>query len=144
MKLETGVVAILIVALIGAVLYATRDTTAFGSGTNGGALADACTSVSSAKVAIGHQQSTNVVATTSNRAYVMIEQPTNATNTVSIVMNNGVAATTINGIQLTPATTSSPVSSITLGLNTDNPYTGTVTAITDVGSTTVNVYTCRY
>lgn len=116
---------------------------AYGNSITGGDDASACNTNTVTSVVVGNQLSTNVVATTSRRAYVRIELPTDtmgvATNTVAISLNNGNAATAVTGRILS---TSTP--SMTLGLNTELPYTGTITALTSTGSTTVKVTNCIY
>lgn len=103
-----------------------------------------CTTSTVTAVAIGNQASTRIVATSSRRAFVRIQQPINATNTVSLIANADAPATTVTGLQLTAATTTSPVPFITFGLNTDFNYTGSITGITNTGSSTVLVTQCNF
>lgn len=102
-----------------------------------------CDTATAAKVDIGHQVATTIQATTSDRAFLSIEQPQNATNTVSVVLN-GAVATAGAGIPLAPASTSNIRNSIEMGITTLFPYTGGVSVISSTGSTTVNVITCSY
>lgn len=104
-----------------------------------GHVADYC---SNSRAVLGHQVATTIVAASSTRSYMRIEQPINATNTVSYAL--GTAATIASGAQLTTATTTSPVAFVEMGIATDNPYTGAVSAITNVGSSTVLVTECGF
>lgn len=103
-----------------------------------------CIVSSIAAVPIGHQLSTTVLSANSRRAWATIEQPLNATNTVAMAFATGTSATLTGGLQLSPATTSKATTKTIFGLNTDFPYTGAVTALTDTGSTTVRVTACNY
>lgn len=103
----------------------------------------ACTVVSSTTVGIGHQKSVEIVASASNNAYVIISQPIFATNTVAIGIG-GTANLTTSGIKLAPGTASTSPERFVLGLNSDFPFTGSVEAITNAGSTTIGVTVCRY
>lgn len=102
-----------------------------------------CTTSSITAVAVGNQLSTQVLATSSNRAYARIQEVRNAaggaTTTPSLSFNEDVPATAGNGLQLS---TSTPT--IDFGLNTDFPYIGAVQAITDTSSTTLRVTECTY
>ncbi len=132
-----GIVALVLIALY------SGNTPSFGNSINGGSDADACTTVSVSSVAVSSSGSTNLVATTSNRAYVRLELPKDAfgvaTNTVAVSFNNGAAASASTGSILS---TTTPV--LEFGLNTLFPYTGTVTASSSVGGTSVKVTICNY
>jgi hypothetical protein len=103
-----------------------------------------CVTSTVTAVAIGNQASTRIVATSSRRAFVRIQQPINATNTVSLIANADAPATTATGLQLTAATTTSPIPYMEFGLNTDMNYTGSITGITNTGSSTVLVTQCNF
>jgi hypothetical protein len=103
-----------------------------------------CTTSTVTAVTVGNQVSTRIVATSSRRALVRIEQPANATNTVTLSLNSDIAATAGNGLQLTPATTTSPVPLMDFGLNADLNYTGSIQAITNTGSSTLLVTQCNF
>ncbi len=94
-------------------------------------------------VAIGNQASTQVLATSSNRAFAIVQQVRNAagvaSSSVSLALNEDVLATVGNGIQLSTTTPT-----LTFGINTPLPYTGAVHAITDTASTTLRVTECSY
>jgi hypothetical protein len=109
------------------------DQQAFGSATS---LCD----VSESVVAIGNQTATTVLAAGSYQ-WAAFVQPANATNTVAVVP--GGTAAIGHGFQLTPATTTSPVPTLTLGFANDMPYRGAVTARAGTVSTTINVISCR-
>lgn len=96
-----------------------------------------CDSASVAVVPVGHQLATVAQATTTRRALLRIQQPFNATNTLAVAIN-GVVAVFGQGL-LVNATSSTEV-----GLTTTFPYTGSVSVITNNGSTTILVSTCTY
>lgn len=105
----------------------------------------ACQASTVAVVGVGNQSSTQVLATSSLRAWARIQQKDTATNTVNVVLGNGVAATTLTGLQLHKNTAATgTIHALEFGLATERPYTGAVTAITDIGSTTVFVTECTY
>lgn len=110
----------------------------------GGLGARSCTVASSTVATVGHQFSTVILATTTNRAWARIAQPINATNTVSIAFSNDARATLTSGFSLTTATSTSPIVDREFGLNTDFAYTGAVTGLSSTGSTTIHVVECRY
>lgn len=104
----------------------------------------ACTTSTVARSSIGHQESSLILATSSQRAFARIQAVTTAagvaTSTPYISFNSGVAATVTSGLALA---TSTPF--IDFGLATDFPYTGSVTGIVlGSGTTTVEVTECRY
>lgn len=101
-----------------------------------------CNTTSSV-VQIGNQASTQLSASSSRRSFMQIEQPINATNTVSLSLSVS-AAVSGSGPQLTPATSTSPVAIMMYGLNTDMNYIGPVQAITNSGSSTIVVTQCNF
>lgn len=109
----------------------------------GGVAATDCEIVASTTVVVGHQKSIEIVASAANNAYVIISQPVNATNTLALALG-GTASITTSGYKLAPGAASTSPDKIVLGLNSDLPYTGSVSAITNLGSTTVGVTVCRY
>lgn len=108
-----------------------------------------CTTRLSGSATVGSQVSSVVAATTSlaqagaDRAFLRIQQALTtgsfATSTVYLSLDEGAPAVVGQGMML--ATTTPYVD---IGLNTNHPYTGTVTAITNSGSTTVLVEECVY
>jgi len=103
-----------------------------------------CQIVYSGVMNIGHQLSTTLFSTTSNRAYVKIAAPDNATNTIKLSFGATGAAnigTTLNVPNLNGA---SSTPSTIFGLNTEFPFTGPVYALTDNGSSTIDVISCVY
>lgn len=102
----------------------------------------ACTVSTSTAITIGAQASTMVLATSSNRAWASIMQPSNASSTAFLSFDEGAAAAVGAGYRLGTTTTS--VYDITFGVNTTFPYNGAVTARTDTASTTVLVTECVY
>ena len=115
-----------------------------GSILGGGLTERDCTVSTVTAVTIGNQASTEVLSASGRRAWATLSQPVNATNNVSISLDEGADATLAGGIQLTSATSTSPITSIEFGLKTHTPYTGAVTAITDTSSTTIRVTQCNY
>lgn len=109
----------------------------------GGVAATECSTASTTRMLIGNQSARVLLATSSPaRAWARIQQPYNATNSVFLQYNQGKSAT-VNDFLLGANGTSSQ-NHIDFGLNTDFPYSGSVTGITDVGSTTVLVTECKY
>ena len=137
------VVSVTFALLIAAQFGAFDGIQVFGGA--GGVGARECTVSTVEAATVGDDVSSTILAEYSNRAWAIIEQPTNATNTVSVSFDEGAAATVNGGVQLTPATTtSSKQATEPFGLNTDFAYTGAVTGITSTGSTTVRITECRY
>ncbi len=109
----------------------------------GGPAATTCIA-SSSIIAIGHQQSRGLLATSSRRAWAAIGQPVNASNTVALSLNDVTASLTGATFKLTPATSTSARPDMVFGLNTDFPYTGAIKALSDTASSTVLVTECVY
>ena len=116
------------------------------SGGSGGQYARTCTVNTVAVALVGHQVSRTILSSYGLRAWARIQQPINATNTVQLAFDEGNAATLNSGLTLyaPQANGSTTITHIDFGLNTDFPYTGEVTGITNVGSTTVFITECRY
>lgn len=100
-------------------------------------LGSSCDSASVGSVVVGNQQATTLQGTTTRRALYRIQQPVNATNTLSIALN-GTAAVSGSGLVL------QATSSAEFGLTTTFPYTGPISIITNAGSSTVMVSLCTY
>jgi len=98
-----------------------------------------CT-VTESVVVVGHQQ-TRTVLDAGARSWAVIQQPLNATNTVSLSL--GGTAVAGQGYQLANATTSNYASELRLGFATDLPTGVAVTARTVSASSTLNVIVCR-
>jgi hypothetical protein len=132
-------------ALVGIAIFclglwslSTEKTDAFSSVAGSG-----CNVVSTTTINIGNQTATTIVASAANNAYVLIQQPVNATNTVALGLGAN-ASLTGSGIKLAPGGASTSPDSQAFGLNAPMPYTGSVSAITNLGSTTLGVTICRY
>ena len=112
-------------------------------GSGEGAVATQCNVSTVTASLVGNQFTTNLLATSSRRTWARIERVDDssgvATNTVHVSFDEGAAATTASGLTLATTT-----QFIDFGLNTDFPYVGIVTGITDTGSTTVRVTQCAY
>ncbi len=131
---------VVILVLLGYSMNHEDDTVLQGQG---GIAANECTIFTQDAVAIGDDISTEVLASHARRAWAMVQQPENATNTVAFGF--GQAATLTDGLIMGDGgTATSSLDYLQVGLNTDYPFTGAVNAITDVGSTTVKVVDCRY
>lgn len=102
-----------------------------------------CVVTTTTSVSVGDDISSTVLSATSGRSWARIQQPINATSTVSLSLSS--EATVGNGIELVEATTtSSAMPYFEFGMNTDLPYSGIVTGITNgTASTTVLVTECR-
>ena len=123
--------------ILGAIIYSLQPKSQ-SFGTTGGDLAVACNATTVSVVSVGNHSSVEVLATSSRRAWAIVSQPINATNTVVVNINQDALATLTNGFPL------AATSSIVLGLNTPLPYTGSISAITNTGSSTVLVTQCTY
>lgn len=134
---KTTVIVAVLAAIAISVFFVQKEV-------NGDAFALACTTSTVQRVSIGHQASTLILATSSRRAYAMLQQVDNASNTVNIAFASGTPATVTTGLQLHKNSATGTVMSFEFGLNTMFPYTGAVTARTDGGSTTINVTDCSY
>lgn len=102
-----------------------------------------CT-VTSSVVTIGHQQSLTVLSAAPGRTWAIIQQPPNATNTVSLSI--GGTAVARQGYTLVPDTVPDVASStaeLRLGFSTDLPTSEAVTARTASASSTLNVIECK-
>jgi hypothetical protein len=132
-----------VVAIVAGILFYTPQESLAGGD---GFTANNCVVSTSTAISVGLQPgASTVVGTSSRRAWAQIIQVDAATNTVSLNFNQGAPATIATaGIQLGQGSSSSTATGIAFGLNTDLPYTGAVTAITDKGSTTVRVIECNY
>ena len=99
-----------------------------------------CRTLTETLVTIGDEASTQVLSATSGRSWARIQLVVDsldiATNTPSVAF--GSSATLANGLQLS---TSTPF--LEFGMDTDHPYSGIVSVITDKGSTTLRVSECR-
>jgi len=113
-------------------------------GANASPATRACTPVTVNKQYVGNANSLTILSANSLRAWARIENLVNATNTIHLAFASGTSATVNSGFILTEATSTSPVPYIDFGLNTDIPYVGAVTGITNKGSTTINVTECVY
>lgn len=104
--------------------------------------ASSCTISTSTARSVGHQASTEILATSSNRAWAIIQVRTNETNAVFLNFASGNTAVVNQGMSL--GTSTEDMNEITFGRNTEFPYVGSVTGITNVSSTTVLVTECNY
>ncbi len=102
---------------------------------------NSCTVSTSTAVTIGPTSST-LMATSSNRAWAIIQAKPAETSTLYLKFDEGESATVNNGFAL--GTTTEDMNKITFGRNTEFPYTGTVTGITNTATTTVLVTECVY
>ncbi len=132
-----GVTSILIIFVLVISAFVTNKN--FGGGN--GFVSSTC-SVTQTVALVGHQESRTILSANSRRAWATVQQPLNATNTVSISL--GGTAVSGQGYPLSNATTSNYVSGMVFGLNTDLPFTGAVTGITASASSTVLVTDCVY
>jgi len=103
----------------------------------------------STKAVVGNESSATILSAHPNRAWARIQQPANATNTVYLSFDEGASAVSGSGMFLTDGITvigyaSSTLDNVVFGLNTDMPYNGAVTGITNTGSTTVLVTECIF
>lgn len=142
MKTSESIYLILVIALAvvigGAVLLYIDRFTATESEQALGSL-QLCT-VTESLVTVGHQEA-KVVLSAGAFTWAIIQQPQNASNTLSLSLN--ATSTAGRGYELTPATSTSPVPELRLGFATDLPFQGKVTGRTNNGSTTVKTTVCK-
>lgn len=109
------------------------------------ASAQSCLTTTSSVATVGDDESGTLLSANGRRAFAIIQQPTNATNTVALSTDEGAAAVLGSGYQLDDiATSTGEASKFIVGLATDMPYTGAITGLTNNGSTTVLVTECTY
>lgn len=138
-KTLLGTLALFGAITFGAVVFSQNDSV------GGLTQRSQCDVTTSSSVVVGDDVSATILSANSLRAWASIEQPINATSSVALSFNEGADAVLGQGFELTHATTTSPVEKIVFGLNTDFPYTGAVTGITNgTASTTVVVTECEY
>ena len=140
--------AILVIALLvvvgGSAAKKAQQVTEYEDSLSGDAASQEACTASSSRVVIGNQSSTQLLASSSNRMYAKVQQPDVATNTVYIRAQSGVA-TALNGTNMLEKSSATGTDKIfEFGKATWFPYVGPVSAITDVGSTTVLVTECSY
>lgn len=121
------ILTILITAIAIFGLFYLKQNNVFNLG--GGSTFSRCVITTTTAVIVGDDISSTILSARSGRSWARIQQPINASSTVSLSM--GVIATVGNGLELTESTTTSPVPYIDFGMETDFPYTGIVTGITD-------------
>lgn len=112
-------------------------------GVVGSSVATTKCSVSSTEVAtVGDDISSTVLSASETRAYARIQflNPSN-TNTVTLSFDEGAAAVANQGVSLASSTAETVIE---FGRATSFPYTGAVTGITDISTTTVLVTECNY
>ena len=92
---------------------------------------------------VGASNSVTILSASSQRAWAMLQLPFDgagvSTSTVALSFDEGAASTLNDGIRLSTTTPS-----IVFGKKTSFPYTGAVTGITNIASTTVLLTECIY
>jgi len=128
MKLHTLILGIVLIAVVG--IYFTQDNS-LSLGTYN--TPESITMKTSGSVTVGPDTNVSVVATTSRRAYLRLENTLDATAAVYCEANNDADATSIEGILLG---TTTPAYEFTA--NRGNLYAGTINC-TSVASSTLLV-----
>lgn len=134
------------VLIVGAFLYTMWPSTQKDllSGVSGsGSQADACTA-STSVVTVLSSASTQILGTSTNRAYARIQQPLNATNTIALALNNAPVTNAIPIISLENASTTVGQTRYEFGLATPFPYTGAIAASSSNGTAVLQVIQCLY
>lgn len=131
------------VLLVGWASFAPEKSEDLSLGGNGGLTAAQCSVTTSSRSIVGNQLSSTVLSAAGNRAWAIIEAPIQATSTIALSFDEGAAAVVGNGLALNSNSTTTK-DHIVFGRATEFPYTGAVTGITNVGSTTVTVTECLY
>jgi len=141
-----GIIGLAIALLVGGMasyIFVDRPMESL-AGATGAHTERSCATITTTAVEIGNEVSVQLIAT-GTRAFVRLQQPVNATNTVSLAFNNDVAAVADTGIVFEIDETGSTTPSfIDFGLKTSFPYAGAVTGITDTASTTLFRIECNY
>lgn len=99
-----------------------------------------CTTVTTTSSTIGNQSATTLLTASSRRAWARVSVPANATSTFYLSL--GGTASVGNGIVLNGV--SSTTNYMDVGLNASAPFTGAITGITNIGSTTAVISSCSY
>lgn len=131
-----------VVFTLGILLTASMHTFAGDGGVN----ALDCDAVATTTLTIGDDKETLIVAENARNAYVIVQQPLFATNTVALGFG-ATSSVTASGFILASAPSASATATpdqIVFGLNTDFPFVGNVYARTNAASTTLGVTVCRY
>lgn len=112
-------------------------------GTTSLLTSQSCTA-STSIMTIASSASTQVLATTSRRAWARIEN-TNTSNSVAVAFDYDKTISTSKGnyLQL-PTATANVAPTVDFGLSTDFGYTGSVQASSSVGSVSLLVTQCTY
>lgn len=125
-----------VVLLIAAVFMA------FTMNTQAEVYSNSCTVSTSTSRIVGNASSQTVLGTSTTRAWATIQVNTNETNIVFLSFAQGANAVVNTGFAL--GTSTEDENDIEFGRNTEFPYTGIVTGITNTSSTTVLVTECNY
>src|SRR3990167_9752894 len=130
-----GIIVAIIVTTFVILSVSVKFTTKAEAGGDG-FEAHGCVASSSSMYVI-KEASTQILATSSSRAWARIQVGNNATNTISLMLND-VTAVNNQGILLNHTNTGGASSTpfIDFGLNADMPFLGVVKAITNYGTST--------
>ena len=141
-----GVGFVFLAALLAKDFLSPFDTVEPNLGGGYGLVLQDCDVSAVSKIVVGPAGSEGeeiLVAASSTRAWARLQLKPQATSTVFIAFAAGAAASPDRGIALQPATSS--VSFVEWGRNTDFPYTGAVTGISNGAASTSLLFTsCRY
>lgn len=129
--------AIGVLLLVGATLISTNKVENPLAGGDGFSAFD-CTISTNSSTSVGDDIATTVLSAHSRRAWAKVQLLGTDSNTASISLGGtAVAGTGLNIASSSPK-------EVVFGLNTDLPFTGAVSVITDISTTTVKVTECRY
>jgi len=111
-------------------------------GVLGGFSDRGCSFTETASSTVGASNQTQLLATSTRRAFARIQKDLSAIASSTVFVSfDGAPAGAFANLALNASSTAT---SIEFGLNTDLPYTGSVHAITNTGSTSVLVTECVY
>lgn len=133
------ILIIVAIALIGGMAYgvSTREDQSVGSASP---FYGNCT-VSESLVSVGNATSTAILAKDTTRQWAVLQQPVNATNTVSVSFTG--PAITGRGYQI-PATSTLDYPKLVFGANAaEVRTTNAVTAISSAGTSTMKLIECK-
>lgn len=145
---DTTKLKIMQIVLMSSILFALAYASSFlftpADVAQGEVYSAGCSSMTRRVADIGNQSSVLLVASTTNRAALHIQQRDNATNTVYFNFSYASATVATGTWILEKVSATGTVREMDIGKGGLFPYTGPITAITDVGSSTILITECLY
>jgi len=146
-KLNIALLTLILVVLTFGVLTVLKSSDSSLAGTRAprdanqvaSVLGEACDTTTVTSVTVGHEESIQVLATSTDRALTRL-QVTDEENVYTVSFLGGALATVGNGVELRASTTDA----IDFGIKTAFPYIGPVHVITSAATTSILVTQCLY